>query len=137
MLIHAHVTSRIDFCNILLHDNNLVNRFLTIPQCLCEGLIGACKYYSVSLQLATIHWLPVSNVRKALIHCNKIAHSDDNFPAYFSGEFLNKKQRSTRLAVFLLDSNYSSKLGTVGFRLFDSYAPHLWKSLPRSLHDIA
>ena len=36
----------------------------------------------------------------------------------------------------LLDSNYTPQLRTVGFRSFDSYAPHLWNSLPQSLRDI-
>ena len=35
----------------------------------------------------------------------------------------------------LLDSNYTPQLCTVGFRSFDSYAPHLWNSLPQSLRD--
>ena len=140
ILIHAYVTSRIDFCNILLHDHNqyLVNRFQTLHNACAKAITGARKYDSASVQLATLHWLPVKqrSQYKALIYCHKIAHSDDNFPAYFSGVFNKKKQRSTRLGGVLLDSNYRPKLRTVGFRSFDSYAPHLWNSLPQSLRDI-
>ena len=62
-------------------------------------------YDLASVQMATIHWLPVKqrSQNKAPIHCHKIAHSDDNLRAYFSGVFY-KKQRSTRLCGFLLDS---------------------------------
>ena len=139
ILIHAYVTSRIDFCNILLHDHNqyLVNRFHTLHNVCAKCNTGAGMYDLASVQLATHHRLPVKQLSqyKALIYFHKIAHSDDKFSAYFSGEFHKKKQRSTRLSGFLLASNYSPKLCTVGFQSFDSYAPHLWNSLPQSLRD--
>ena len=114
-----------------------INRFQTLHNACAKAITGARKYDSASVQLATLHWLPVKqrSQYKALIYCHKIAHSDDNFPAYFSGVFNKKKQRSTRLGGVLLDSNYRPKLRTVGFRSFDSYAPHLWNSLPQSLRD--
>ena len=139
-LIHAYVTSRIDFCNILLHDHNqyLVNRFQTLHNACAKTITGARKYDSAKVQLATLHWLPVKqrSQYKALIYCHKIAHSDEDFPDYFSGVFKKRKRRSTRLGGALLDSDYCPKLRTVGYRSFDGYAPHLWNSLPQSLRDI-
>ena len=118
ILIHTYVTSRFDFFIISLRDHNqyLINRFKTLHNACAKAITGARKYDSASVQLATLHWLPVKqrSQYKALIYCHKIAHSDDNFPAYFSAVFHKKKQRSTRLGGVLLDSNSTPKLRTVG-----------------------
>ena len=81
ILIHAYVTSRIDFRIILFHDHNqyLVNRFQTLHNACAKATTGGSKYDLASVMLATLHWLPVNVIR--------LPSSDDNLPAYFSGVF--------------------------------------------------
>ena len=57
ILIHAYVTSRIDFRNILFHDHNqyLVNRFQTLHNACAKATTGGSKYDWASVMLATLH----------------------------------------------------------------------------------
>ena len=140
-LIHAYVSSRIDFCNILLNDHTdqLQNLFQSVQNACAKAITGARRYDSASEQLATLHWLPVKQRcrYKALLFCHRIAHCDRNSPAYFSNVHLKQAKRCTRLTGPLLESSYKPKLATVGYRSFDAFAPPLWNSLPLDIRIIS
>ena len=140
-LIHAYVSSRIDFCNILLNDHtdHIQNLFQSVQNACAKAITGARRFDSAREQLATLHWLPIKQRcrYKALLFCHRLAHSDMNFPSYFSNVHLKQSKRCTRLSGPLLDSGYKPRLSTVGYRSFDSYAPVLWNSLPLDIRVIA
>ena len=60
-LIHAYVSSRIDFCKILLNDHtdHLQNLFKSVKNVCVKAITGARRLDSAREQLATLHWLPI------------------------------------------------------------------------------
>ena len=139
-LIHAYVSSRIDFCNILLHDHTdqLQTLFQSVHNACAKSITGARRYDSAKEQLVTLHWLPVKQrcAYKALLFCHRIAHRDPFVPSYFSSVRVKQCVRSTRQSGTLLESSYRPNLITVGYRSFEAYAPSLWNALPEVLRCI-
>ena len=135
-LIHAFVSSLIDFCNILLNDytDHIQNLFQSVQNACAKVITGARRFDSAREQLATLNWLPIKQrcIYKALLFCHRLAHAELNFPSYFSNVHLK-----CRLSGPLLDSDYKPRLATVGYRSFDSYATVLWNSLPLDIRVIA
>jgi len=60
-VVHAFVTSRIDYCNSLLYgisDYN-INRLQRIQNSAARILTNTRKYYHITPILQKLHWLPV------------------------------------------------------------------------------
>ena len=107
------------FCNILLidHTDHIQNLFQSVQNACAKAITGAHRFYSAREQLATLHWLPIKQQcrYKALLFCHPLAHSDKNFPSYFSNVHLRQSKRCTRLSGPLLDSNYKPRLSQLWF----------------------
>ncbi len=63
MLIHAFMTSRLDYCNALLGgcSAHLINRLHMVQNAAAWVLTRTSKYDHISPVLSTLHWLPIKN----------------------------------------------------------------------------
>ena len=132
-----------DFCNILF--NGLpdidVNSIKSILNTCAKTVTRAKKYDSASLQLKTLHWLPIVQRAKfeALPLNHKRAHNDIDLPAYFKDHDTQVKipTRFTRSASgILLNSSFRPKLVSSSQRCFQSCGADLWNGLPDTIRNI-
>ncbi len=63
MLIHAFMTSRLDYCNALLgvFCAPLINKLQMVQNAAARDLTRTRKYDHISLVLSTLHWLPIKH----------------------------------------------------------------------------
>ncbi len=61
MLIHAFMTSRLDYCNALLGgcSARLINKLQLVQNAAARVLTRTRKYDHISPVLSTLHWLPI------------------------------------------------------------------------------
>ncbi len=84
MLIHAFMTSRLDYCNALLGgcSARLINKLQMVQNAAARVLTGTRKYEHISPVLSTLHWLPISNLLKdclaALIRSTRTGNISHN-----------------------------------------------------------
>ena len=141
MVLHAFVTSRIDYCNGLLYglpDCEIAK--LTRVQNAAARLLMSCKKYDhITPVLINVHWLPVRyriNVKILLLTFKALYGMA---PTYIID--LIHTKTNTR---YLLRSNEgvllkhpSGKMKkSFGYRSFSVAAPTLWNALPVSLRSI-
>ena len=141
-VVHACVTSKLDYCNSLLYGlpESQIRR-LQLVQNTCARLIcGQSKFSRITPTLRDLHWLPVRQrilfkilliVYKALI---------GQAPSYIA-ELLNLKShkhthnlRSTQDTRLLQTTTYKTKV-TLGDRAFACAAPRLWNKLPLDIRN--
>ncbi len=63
MLIHAFMTSRLDYCNALLDgcSARLINKLQMVQNEAARVLTITRKYDHISLVMSTLHWLPIKH----------------------------------------------------------------------------
>ncbi len=63
MLIHAFMTSRLDYCNALLGgcSARLINKLQMVQNAAARVLTRTRKYDHVSPVMSTLHWLPIKH----------------------------------------------------------------------------
>ena len=133
-LVHAFVTSRVDYCNSLLYglpasQLNKVQRILNAA----AGLVcRAARYCHITLLLYELHWLLVSQriSFKILLFVFKAIHG---FAPMYSRELVSIKRCSDGL---LLPTPASRSRVTLGDRSFQVAAPALCNVLPREIRSI-
>ncbi len=69
MLIHAFMTSRLDYCNALLGgcSARLINKLQMVQNAAARVLTRTRKYEHISPVLSTLHWLPTKHFKILLI----------------------------------------------------------------------
>ena len=138
-LIHAFVSSRIDWCNALLFglpEKDI--KKLQIVQNSAARLVERAKGRDpVTPMLRRLHWLPVQEriVYKILMLCHKvITHKSPTYLFDIISSYL--PVRSLRSS----NKNYltlpTTSTHTYGSRAFSSAAPVLWNKLPDHLRGV-
>ncbi len=63
MLIHAFMTSRLDYCNALLGgcSARLINKLQMVQNAAARVLTRTRKYDHISPVMSTLHWLPIKH----------------------------------------------------------------------------
>ena len=140
-LVHAYLTSRLDYCNSLLvgitkRNLSRLQKVQNRAARLCLGIPKYARISNLSL-LQSLHWLPVSYRIdfKILLFTFKCIH--DLAPTYLT-ELINVRTigRTLRSTESVLLDVPRSNTKTFGERAFASAAPRLWNSLPVSLRSI-
>ncbi len=132
-VIHACVSSRLDYCNSLymgISQSN-INRLQMVQNAAARLLTGTCRFDHISPVLCSLHWLPV---------CYRIEFNTLQFvfkalsgtaPEYLS-DLLNPNtsSRPLRASEKRVSMGSRSRLKVRGDRAFSIAGPTLVNSLP-------
>ena len=136
MVVHAFVTSKLDYCNSLLYGlpKFLTDKLQTVQNSAARLLCTTRKFDHITPTLIELHWLPIRHriVFKILLLVYKSLN--DKAPLYLSDLLTYRRSSYSLRSVSngdLVES--SSKMRTYGDRSFAVFAPRLWNSLPLSI----
>ncbi len=140
-LIHALVSSRLDYCNTLLVGipDYSMDKIQRLQNSAARLLSGCRKFEHITPVLRSLHWLPVEcRVDfKVLLITFKALHG--KAPKYLSDLLTFRESRKSRSSNQLLLNVPRTKCVTFGDRAFSVYAPKLWNTVPysiRSCHEL-
>ncbi|XP_015778772.1 PREDICTED: uncharacterized protein LOC107356669 [Acropora digitifera] len=137
-LIHAFVTSRLDYCNSLLYGlpSNLLAKLQRVQNAAARLIHRAPRFCHITPLLVDLHWLDIKSRIdfKIILLTFKAIHGQA--PAYIC-ELVNLKPNSS----YGLRSNNKMLLSTLNFRTlptlgdcaFAAAAPKLWNAIPLSI----
>ena len=141
ILIHAFVTSRLDYCNGLLYGlpNCQLSKLLRIQNDAARLVTNSHRWHNATPILSSLHWLPVKFRIdfKILLMVFKCLHGIS--PTYLSDLITVRTLRPYNLrstdGVLLAYPN-GKMLPTLGSRAFYSAAPTLWNNLPTEIRNV-
>jgi len=139
VLIHALVTSRIDYCNSLLFGipEKQLHRLQLIQNSAARIVTHSNIFDHITPVLYQLHWLPVRyRVHyKILLLTYKALH---NLAPQYLSDLLNlyRPSRSLRSSSAELLSVPDFKMGSCGGRAFSCVAPRLWNTLPLHIRQL-
>ena len=138
-LIHAFITSRLDYCNSLyLHlPDYLIDRLQRIQNSAARLVTLTRKHEHITPILQNLHWLPVSQRIdfKVLILTHRCLHNQA--PSYIS-DLLSTRTTGINTRRQASAPLHEPRYGMehYGRRAFSVAAPRLWNSLPPTLRSI-
>ncbi|XP_055496016.1 uncharacterized protein LOC129699942, partial [Leucoraja erinacea] len=137
-LIHAFISSRLDYCNSLLLgiSSTYINRLQLVQNTAAQFITHTKSWHHITPVLKQLHWLPISHrvTYKILILTYKALHH--LAPPYLT-DLLSPYQpsRSLRSTSAGLLSIHKSNLRSFGDRTFSRAAPRLGNSLPQLIRN--
>ena len=141
-IIHALITSRVDYCNSLLYGlpATQLNKIQRVLNAAARLVCRSPRYCHITPLMYHLHWLAV-NLRirfKVLLFVFKAIHGIA--PSYISDLILVKPNssynlRSSSAGILLAFPSRKIKL-TIRYRSFSVAASTLWNKLPRELRDL-
>ena len=134
-LIHAYVTSRLDYCNGLLYGlpKESINRLQSVLNTAARLVTLTRKYDNITPVLKELHWLPVEFRIQYKIILQVFKSLNGLAPKYLSDKLQLKKNHGLRSDNKKLLKIPTSRLKTYGDRAFSVAGPALWNDLPDHL----
>ena len=137
-LIHAFISSRLDYCNSLFSTLSCasLHRLQLVQNAAARLLTNTFRRSHITPVLAALHWLPVES--RIIFKINVIAYKSIHglAPDYISELLIPKPNvrllRSSNKGLLLVPR---TKLKTKGDRAFAVVAPTLWNGLPLSIKE--
>ena len=141
MLVHAFVSSHLDYCNALLFGlpKYQLDRFQRVQNAAARVILQLSKFDQITPAFAGLHWLPIKFIFqfKLLLIVYKSLHNQA--PDYIN-DLLSMKTESNyclRSSSQFLLSVPRVNCPTFGGRAFTHAAPVLWNSLPLTIRSIS
>ena len=135
-VIHALITSRIDYCNSIYVgiDQSALHRLQVVQNAAARLLTGTRKFEHISPVLSDLHWLPVEQRIQFKILLFAFKALNGLAPDYLSDLIsLHRPPRALRSADLMRLDTPRTRLVTRGDRAFSVAAPNLWNELPFSI----
>uniref|UniRef100_A0A8C1ETF6 Reverse transcriptase domain-containing protein n=1 Tax=Cyprinus carpio carpio TaxID=630221 RepID=A0A8C1ETF6_CYPCA len=135
-LVHAFMTSRLDYCNALLGgcSASSINKLQVVQNAAARVLTRSRKYDHITPILQSLHWLPI-NFRisyKILLLTYKALNG--LAPAYLTSLLPrynpSRSLRSQNAGLLIVPRIAKISKSTVGGRSFSYLSPKLWNNLP-------
>ena len=141
-LIHAFVTSHLDYCNGLLYGlpQNAIAKLQRVQNAAARILYCAPRFCDITPLLYELHWLPVKYRIEYKIITLTFKAIHGTAPSYISELITFKTNSSYSLRSnnkLLLCPPSFKTLTTLGDRAFIAAAPKLWNVLPLNLRSIS
>ena len=141
LLIHSLISSRIDYCNVLMFGAqkvNCLNKLQRVQDCASKIVLqkGRLQGYPSSYRLEILHWLPVEKrvVFKALVI---IFNCFQGTAPVLLSSLLVRKFPDSIVTDDDFNCDFDDRLFyptySIGRRAFQFYAPRLWNVLPIDL----
>uniref|UniRef100_UPI00358F988E uncharacterized protein n=1 Tax=Myxine glutinosa TaxID=7769 RepID=UPI00358F988E len=138
-LIHAFITSRLDYCNSLLYGSpsKITNKLQYIQNSAARLLTHSRTRDHITPVLYKLHWLPIPQriQYKILLLTYKALH---NLAPSYLADLLSRHTPTRNLrsaGTNLLTPSIRTKFRSWGDRAFSIAAPTLWNSLPHTIRD--
>ena len=140
-LVHAFITSRVDYCNSPLYGlpNSHIMKLQRIQNAVARLVKGAPRFCYATTLLFHLHWLPISYRIKFKILLLTFKCLYGLAPNYLIDLISIKKQSRYSLRSndsLLLELPSTKTRPTLGDRAFQSVAPYLWNALPSTIRNI-
>ena len=140
MIIHAFISSRLDYCNSLFTclNKSSIARLQLIQNAAARLLTRSRRSCHITPVLAALHWLPVAfRIHfKVLVTTFRALHGQA--PAYLTDlvKWYDPTRTLRSANQGLLDPPQTNFI-TRGDRAFQAAAPNLWNALPQNLRTAA
>ena len=135
-LVHAFVSSRLDYCNSLLCgiSKKSLHKLQRVQNMAARMITGTRKRDHITPVLKSLHWLPVEQRIKFKVLLMTFKALRGLAPSYIGDLLrLQRGQRQLRSATQTLLQVPKTRLKTAGDKSFAYQAASLWNQLPQSI----
>ena len=138
LLVHALVTSKLDYCNSLLYGlpKYLIKQLQRVQNAAARVVTVSPKFCHITPVLKNLHWLPINlriEFKILTINCKALhglapTYIKDLLKIYHPSRDLRSSKKNLLVVPAFNTNSY-------GRRAFSVVAPLLWNSLPQHIRD--